>query len=82
MKDKINYELLIPKLCDFCVSCGDNLFMEFVWIQTIKRIQVCDDTVAKTIIGHLKKTDVLKVDGRKLALNRNTHRNMKFMTSI
>lgn len=82
MKDKINYELLISKLSNFCVSCSDNLFMEFVWVQTIKRIQVCDDTTAKTIINHLKKTDVLKVDGRKLSLNRNTHRNMKFMTNI
>lgn len=79
MKDKMNYDGLITKLCDFCVNCGDNIFMEFVWVQTIKRIQQCDEDKAKDIINNLKKSKVLVVDGRKLVLNKNTHRNVKYM---
>lgn len=77
----MDYDGLTSKLRDFCVNCGDNMFMEFVWMQTIKRIQQCDDNKAKDIINHFKKSNVLIVDGRKLLLNINTHRNVKYMVN-
>ena len=54
MKGESNHEGLILKLHDFCVNCGDNIFMEFVWVQTIKRIKPCDDDKAKEIINEVK----------------------------
>lgn len=81
MKGESDHEKLVLKLHDFCVNCGDNMFMEFVWVQTVKRLQPCDDNKAKTIIDELKKDKILIVDGRKLFLNKNTHRNMKFINA-
>ncbi len=79
MTDKVDYHALCINLRNFCVNCGDNLFTEFVWIQTIKRIQKCDESCAKRIINNFRDTNILIQDGRRLMLNTNVHRNMKFM---
>jgi hypothetical protein len=83
MKDKVNYNDIIIKLHNFCVNCSDNIFMEFVWVRTIKKLQSCDESKAIEIINHLKKKNILiSSDSRKLILNKNIHRNTRYMTNV
>jgi hypothetical protein len=74
-----DYDKLITKLHNFCINCSDNSFMQFVWVKTIQRIEPCDEENALKIIDHFKKKEILKIDGKKLTLNKNIHRNMKYI---
>jgi hypothetical protein len=82
MKDKTNYDDIILKLHNFCINCSDNAFMEFVWVRTIIRLQPCDEIKANEIINNLKKKNIFISDGRKLILNKNIHRNTKYMVNM